>query len=810
MWASTTASSSSSSLLPSPFYSPGASPTKQSQQRATSMMASSPPSPRLPLRSSSRRLSSHLSTSPNPTNLPLVGSYSESLLNGRMSTTPSKPFPFEADIGALGCSTGQTPKHLKLDFEARFYPLPESNVSSTSNRSFSSSFAAQRCEPPTPTMSAATTQAPYVGAIDLDSHYNAVLASCLDQASDQMPTVPPFPGYAVPRKGQIQLLIKNTHLKVPAKLFLVPYDLRDMPAGTKTFLRQKVYIEPAPSQASSPVSSRAKRHSLGASTSLFRSDARPKEMLKYAVHLQFAAPPIKTTSSKKQGGKRTDQQALASQSLDSWQSKSTLQPSDEEPKIFLHKAIRVVFAPRAPDPEEKVNTYYETPAGLAAPALPGQEGPEACQRLKEKKYAPYAGPSSEWDALRRRARLARREWKQSKQRRQSEGSGADQSDLSFASMATSEGDAGEVMAGEAVEAAAMAMDIDVEPSGPTIVSGFEPNSDPNGERWHEQMAEDDDGREEGTGAPADRWNIFARPRHAEEQRTTMPSSQAAVWPPRGPQYALQRQRSQTITPPTNYAQNGRASPVAIALPQQRTARSLEAASAAAAQTVSSSSSSAAAAATRAVSPAPAHMPFPPPSLTTSTAALEPIITTESARAVTSPPPSPYYQQHHHHTRNGRGEPANRFSYFLPGSQHSSGSLPRAHSPAAAPSAPARNRPSTSLQPLSSPSSSWAPGQGDSTINLRGDEDEDDAGRSAQPYGEMGDVAMPSAEDVDDNDSAQLLQSWHSQLRRSHARAVSQATTASDGNGGSAGRGSPALLMRGNGSDTAAPDQQPRR
>jgi hypothetical protein len=57
-----------------------------------------------------------------------VGSYEESILNGRMSTSPSKPIHFVADIGALAIgkckSSLKCPAHLVVSFPAFFYQLP--------------------------------------------------------------------------------------------------------------------------------------------------------------------------------------------------------------------------------------------------------------------------------------------------------------------------------------------------------------------------------------------------------------------------------------------------------------------------------------------------------------------------------------------------------------------------------------------------------------------------------------------------------------------------------------------------------------
>lgn len=87
-----------------------------------------------------------------------VGTYEESILTGRLSTTPSKPFQFLADIGVLSIGKAKAhlkcPEHHSVSFSAFFYQLPEEDL-------------------PTP----------YVGSIDIQG------------------------GYRLPLQGQLQIVI---------------------------------------------------------------------------------------------------------------------------------------------------------------------------------------------------------------------------------------------------------------------------------------------------------------------------------------------------------------------------------------------------------------------------------------------------------------------------------------------------------------------------------------------------------------------------------------------------------------------------
>ncbi|KAI8327004.1 hypothetical protein EDC96DRAFT_533118 [Choanephora cucurbitarum] len=158
-----------------------------------------------------------------------VGSFEESLLSGRMSSMPSKPITFHCQLGVLGygdCKPSlKCPPHWSIVFPATFYNLPENDQYQDQ-----------------------TTTTPYVGLVDLEEHANTITS----KGKKEVP-----PGYRIPPKGQIQVVIKNPN-KTAVKLFLIPYDFTDMPKNTKTFLRQKSYT----------------------------TDSQ-KPLLRYAIHLQF-------------------------------------------------------------------------------------------------------------------------------------------------------------------------------------------------------------------------------------------------------------------------------------------------------------------------------------------------------------------------------------------------------------------------------------------------------------------------------------------------------------------------------------------
>ncbi|VDN11414.1 unnamed protein product, partial [Dibothriocephalus latus] len=112
------------------------------------------------------------------------------MLNGRIP--PSGVVGgFQLEIGASGSFY---PAHLKLPVVAYFFHLSEDNAPS-----------------------------PYLGFVDLSN-------------------LPNKRGYHVPKKGAIQLALFNPTSSL-LKVFVIQYDLEDMPANCQTFLRQRtVYV----------------------------------------------------------------------------------------------------------------------------------------------------------------------------------------------------------------------------------------------------------------------------------------------------------------------------------------------------------------------------------------------------------------------------------------------------------------------------------------------------------------------------------------------------------------------------------------
>jgi hypothetical protein len=301
-------------------------------------------SPQTPAFSRSRRPS--YASDSSPLHASMVGSYEESILRGRMSTTPSKPLDFVAQIGVLGlgkCKASlRCPPHVTIPFPAVFYSYESTPLDRAGKSEDGPS--------------------PYVGQIDLENNLpnpdetreskrkklntniirnymdnldmidgprtNQVSENEVPWAGKQKrrptsPRAPPGGSYRIPEKGQLQIIIKNPN-KTAVKLFLVPYDLAGMEPGTKTFIRQRSY-------SAGPIIDSV----LSSSPQLPRTSTSSRPTLRYLVHLHICSP--------------------------------------SRGRFYLYKSIRVVFANRVPDGKEKLHNEITLPEPRFSLYKPGRD-----------------------------------------------------------------------------------------------------------------------------------------------------------------------------------------------------------------------------------------------------------------------------------------------------------------------------------------------------------------------------------------------------------------------------------------------------
>ncbi|OCU02781.1 protein FAM214B [Xenopus laevis] len=160
---------------------------------------------------------------------PLLGNFEESILKGRFA--PSGQIEgFTAEIGASG---SYCPQHVTLPVQVTYFHISEHSVPS-----------------------------PFLGVINLEAVGKK--------------------GYSVPSTGTIQVTLFNPN-KTVVKMFLVTYDLKDMPPNHVTFLRHRIFLVPVEEETES--GGDGPREMVGNEANT--SKERARRILCYLMHLRF-------------------------------------------------------------------------------------------------------------------------------------------------------------------------------------------------------------------------------------------------------------------------------------------------------------------------------------------------------------------------------------------------------------------------------------------------------------------------------------------------------------------------------------------
>lgn len=218
----------------------------------------------------------------------LVGSYEESLLSGRMSAPSSPPVSFSMKLGVLGqgddCpSSLKFPKHITTEFNAVFYDydlhetgLPGKGSPYVGTVDLETFYMKKFVDTGKVTLEEINLKKPEIlerrksslvspsynrnassNGVHKQNNISSVHASSSSSSlkhnsgkvkksssNDKSCNSPlfPFPGYRIPPKGKIQIIISNPQ-KTAVKLFLIPYDVTCLQVKQKTFIRHKVFVQ---------------------------------------------------------------------------------------------------------------------------------------------------------------------------------------------------------------------------------------------------------------------------------------------------------------------------------------------------------------------------------------------------------------------------------------------------------------------------------------------------------------------------------------------------------------------------------------